>query len=376
LNIKEFGDTVLEHGIGKFRTLETGVYLSKVILLSPDAVPDASKLPTMKVIIPVAGIGSKLRPHTHTQPKALVPVAGKPILSHIVDSLVRAGMTDFIFIIGYLGDKVEAYIRANYPFLQTTFLLQEPREGTGHAVWLARDLVRTEDELMIALGDTVFDVDLKSIVSFPGSTLGVKRVEDPRNFGVAEVDESGNIRRLVEKPSIPKSNLALVGLYKIKEGKKLMEALDRNISENIRSYNEFQLTDAIEVMIRGGEIFSTFPVENWYDCGNKESLLETNAVLLQKEAPAPPARNFPNTIIIPPVSIAPNCRISNSIIGPKVSIGDNTIINYSILSDSIIGSYAQLENAVLHHSVIGSDASLRGMSQSLNLGDNTEIDFG
>lgn len=330
----------------------------------------------MKVIIPVAGIGSKLRPHTHTQPKALVPVAGKPIISHIVDNLVSAGMEEFIFIIGYLGDKVEEYIRRNYPFIKVTFILQEPREGTGHAVWLAREHVQEGDELMIALGDTIFDVNLGGVLSQSGSALGVKRVDDPRNFGVAETDGDGFIHHLIEKPAIPKSNLALVGLYKIKEGKMLMDALEENITRNIRSYNEFQLTDAIDVMIRKGAKIKTFPVENWYDCGNKESLLETNAVLLQKDVLHPPSKSYPNTIIIPPVSIAPNCKISNSIIGPMVSIGDNTIINYSILSDSIIGSYSQLENAVLHQSVIGSDASLRGLSQSLNLGDNTEIDFG
>lgn len=330
----------------------------------------------MKVIIPVAGIGSKLRPHTHTQPKALVPVAGKPILSHIVDNLREVGMKDFIFIVGYLGDKVEDYIRSTYPDIHATFLLQEPREGTGHAVWLAREYVNDSDELLIALGDTIFDVDLKEVLQLPDSSLGVKRVDDPRNFGVAEVNEDNYIVHLIEKPPIPKSNLALVGLYKIREGKELMSALDELITRNLRSHNEFQLTDAIEIMIRKGARVQTFAVENWYDCGNKESLLETNAVLLQKNPSATVDTTFPNTIIIPPVSIAANCKISNSIIGPKVSIGENTIIDYSILTDSIIGSYSQLENAVLHHSVIGSDASLRGLSQSLNLGDNTEIDFG
>jgi glucose-1-phosphate thymidylyltransferase len=330
----------------------------------------------MKVIIPVAGIGSKLRPHTHTQPKALVPVAGKPILSHIVDNLREVGMKDFIFIVGYLGDKVEDYIRSTYPDIHATFLLQEPREGTGHAVWLAREYVNHGDELLIALGDTIFDVDLKEVLQLPDSSLGVKRVDDPRNFGVAEVNEDNYIVHLIEKPPIPKSNLALVGLYKIREGKELMLALDELITRNLRSHNEFQLTDAIEIMIRKGARVQTFAVENWYDCGNKESLLETNAVLLQKNPSATVDTTFPNTIIIPPVSIAANCKISNSIIGPKVSIGENTIIDYSILTDSIIGSYSQLENAVLHHSVIGSDASLRGLSQSLNLGDNTEIDFG
>lgn len=330
----------------------------------------------MKVIIPVAGIGSKLRPHTHTQPKALVPVAGKPILSHIVDNLIEAGMREFFFIVGYLGDKVETYIRTSYPGIEATFILQEPREGTGHAVWLARDHVKDEDELVIALGDTIFDVNLREILQIKESALGVKRVDDPRSYGVAEVDQDGYILHLVEKPPIPKSNLALVGIYKIREGKMLMGALNDLISRNQRSHNEYQLTDAIEVLIQNGAKVRSVPVENWFDCGNKESLLETNAVLLKKESVRIRTYNFPNTIIIPPVSIADHCRISNSIIGPNVSIGDNTIINYSILKDAIIGSYSELENAVLHHSIIGSDASLRGLSQSLNLGDNTEIDFG
>ncbi len=330
----------------------------------------------MKAIIPVAGIGSKLRPHTHTQPKALVPVAGKPILSHIVDKLVSTGVNDFIFIIGYLGDKIEEYIKSNYPSLKTSFVLQDPREGTGQAVWLTKDLINENEELIIALGDTIFDVDLKEIIESSGSLLGVKKVLDPRNFGVAELDETGIIRHVIEKPPIPKSNLALVGIYKIKETKQLYEALEHMITKNQRTQGEFHLTDAIMLMISDGVIFKTFPVENWYDCGVKDNLLETNAMLLKKNCKPVEADKYPNTIIIPPVSIADTCQISNSIIGPNVSIGENTIINYSILKDSIIGSYSELENAVLHHSVIGSDASLHGLSQSLNLGDSTEIDFG
>jgi len=330
----------------------------------------------MKVIIPVAGIGSKLRPHTHTQPKALVPVAGKPILSHIVDNLIEAGVREFIFIIGYLGNKVEDYIRAHYPGIETRFVLQEPREGTGHAVWLARNLIEEKDEVIIALGDTIFDVQLREVLHQSDSMLGVKKVDDPRNFGVAELDSDGIIRNLIEKPPIPKSNLALVGIYKIREGRKLMLALEEIIEQNHRTYGEFHLTDGIMRMIEKGSIIKTFPVENWYDCGNKESLLETNAVLLKKGNGHPVKHNFENTIIIPPVSIADHCKISNSIIGPNVSIGDHTTLNYAILKDAIIGSYSSIENAVLHHSVIGSDAGLHGLSQSLNLGDSTEIDFG
>jgi len=205
----------------------------------------------------------------------------------------------------------------------------------------------------------------------------VKKVDDPRSFGVAELAENGCIKNLVEKPPIPKSNLALVGLYKIKEARLLMDTLEENIRNNVRTYEEFQLTDGILRMIQKGVIMKTFAVENWFDCGTKDSLLETSAVLLKKTlSQSQAAYAFENTIIIPPVSIAEHCKISNSIIGPNVSIGDHSIINYSILKDAIIGSYSELQNAVLHHSVIGSDACLHGLSQSLNIGDSTEIDFG
>jgi glucose-1-phosphate thymidylyltransferase len=330
----------------------------------------------MKVIIPVAGIGSRLRPHTHTQPKALVPVAGKPILSHIVDALIKEGFEDFIFIIGYMGEKVEWFIKDKYKNIHSHFVVQEPREGIGHAVWLSRNLLNPNDEILIVLGDTIFDIDIKSIIKQPGSLLGVKRTEDPRSFGVTELDSEGYITRLIEKPSIPKSNLALVGIYKILESAKLMRAIDFNIRNNIRTLNEFHLTDGLMRMIEeDGVKIKTFPVQNWYDCGAKTSLLETNAILLKKNQGNLPKQEYNNTIIIPPVSIAEGCVISNSIIGPNVSIGEKTNINYSILKDSIIGSYSELKDVVLHQSVVGSDAYLKGLCQSLNIGDSTEIDF-
>ena len=330
----------------------------------------------MKIIIPVAGIGSKLRPHTHTQPKALVPVAGKPILSHIVDHLVNSGFNDFIFIIGYLGDKIEEYIKSKYPKLNTSFIVQEPREGTGHAVWLAREKVMGDDELLIALGDTIVDYDLKALQQYSHSMLGIKKVDDPRQFGVAETDEAGIITKLYEKPVIPKSNLALVGVYMIKHASKLMDALDHIIKNDMRHNGEFHLTNGIQRMITQGEKIGTFQVGNWFDCGGKNNLLETNAVLLKRNTEVERKNyTFPNTIIIHPVSIADNCDISDSIIGPNVSIGENSIVKHSIIRESIIGSYSQLETAILHQSVVGSDAYLKGLSQSLNIGDSTEIDF-
>ena len=329
----------------------------------------------MKIIIPVAGIGSKLRPHTHTQPKALVPVAGKPILAHIVDSLVDAGFDDFIFIIGYLGDKIESYISEKYPKIKSSFVIQEPREGTGHAVWLAADLVAGNEEILIVLGDTIVDFDLKSVLAKNTSSLGVKKVDDPRNFGVVEVDNDGFITRMAEKPNIPKSNMALVGVYLIKESTNLMQILDNMIKNQLKKRDEYSLTDAIMKMVETGTRISTFQVGNWYDCGSKGNLLETNAVLLKRVSNNQKKYEFSNTIIIEPVSIASDCVISDSIIGPNVSIGERTIVKSSIIRNSIIGSFSQLETAVLEQSVVGSDAYLKGLSLSLNIGDSTEIDF-
>jgi glucose-1-phosphate thymidylyltransferase len=166
----------------------------------------------MKAIIPVAGAGTKLRPHTYTQPKALIPLAGKTVLSIIIDQCHEAGINDFIFIVGYLGEKIQDYVKARYPKLTCHFVYQNERYGTGHAIDLAKEIVG-DDEIFIVLGDTIAEYDLAEVLKSPYSMLGVKKVDDPRNFGVAEIEETGFISRVVEKPAIPKSNMALVGLY-------------------------------------------------------------------------------------------------------------------------------------------------------------------
>jgi glucose-1-phosphate thymidylyltransferase len=329
----------------------------------------------MKAVIPVAGIGTRLRPHTHTQPKALIPIAGKPIIGHIIDSLVQAGITEYVFIIGYMGDKIESYISAQYPNINAHFVIQTTGKGTGHAIWLAKEQLQS-DELLIVLGDTIADVNITELIAKTDTTLCVKKVDDPRLFGVAEMNTDGTIKRLIEKPSIPKSNLALVGIYRVKESAKLFEAIEYNMQQKITSQNEFHLTDALMRMIETGVVMRTVDVDNWFDCGKKEILLDTNATLLKRLNYDYTKYKFENTIIIPPVFIGENCNISNSIIGPNVSVGDNAILNYAVLKDSIIGPYAQIEYAILDRSVIGNDALLKGMKQSLNIGDSTEINFG
>jgi glucose-1-phosphate thymidylyltransferase len=331
----------------------------------------------VKAIIPVAGAGTKLRPHTYTQPKALIPIAGKTILSFIVDQLQEAGIKEFIFVVGYLGEKIHDYVQYAYPHLTTHFVYQNERHGTGHAVRLTQEIVQG-DEVMVVLGDTICEYDVKEIVNSPHNMLGVKKVDNPRIFGVAELNEDDMVERVVEKPAIPKSNMALVGLYKIRESWILFECLSQIIDEEIKTNGDYNLTDALQCMINRGAKFKAFRVKNWFDCGKKETLLESNATLLKKFGgnTNPVSHAFENTIIIPPVSIGTGCSIKNAIIGPHVAIGSNTIVNYSIIRDSIIGSYTSLYEVVLDNSLIGSDASVKGLSRNLNIGDNTEIDFG
>lgn len=333
----------------------------------------------MKVVIPVAGAGTRLRPHTYTQPKPLLPVAGKPIICFIVDKLAEAGLTDFVFVIGYLGDKVRDFIEHRYPNLKTEFVYQEHREGSGHAVWTAHEAIEDEDEVFIAFGDTIFDADLKQMLDCPFSCIGVKKVDDPREFGVAEFDERGFVSRMVEKPRIPKSNMAIVGLYKIKEVNALLRAVEHLMQTNQRTVGEIQLTDALQYILQQGVPFQAIPVNNWFDCGRKEVLLETNAMLLGQRGYATDAFSLPvfeNTIIIHPVAIGENCHIANSILGPHVTIGNNVTVNSAVIKDSIIGNFASIDEVVLRHSVVGIDAVIKGRNLSLNIGDNTEIDFG
>lgn len=331
----------------------------------------------MKAIIPVAGAGTKLRPLTYTQPKALIPIAGKTILGVIVDQLVDAGVDEFVFVIGYLGEKIQRYIDRTYPNLKRTFVTQNDRRGTGHAIWLTRDAVG-DDEVMIVLGDTVCDYNVKDVLKSSVSQIGVRKVDDPRRFGVAELNDKDNVVRMVEKPLIPKSNMAMVGIYYIKETAAMYAALGKHLSQPADENGEYHLTSALQHMQEEGITLHGFRVNNWFDCGKKETLLSTNATLLKQMEDEHPKRHqntYNNSVIIHPVNIADGCKISNSIIGPNVTIGEDTKIESSIVRDSIIGSYAELHHVVLNSSIIGSDAYVRGLSQSLNIGDNTEIDL-
>lgn len=330
----------------------------------------------MKAIIPVAGAGTKLRPHTYTQPKALIPLAGKTVLSIIVDQLKDAGVNEFIFVVGYLGDKIQDYVKQTYPTITAHFVHQTDRQGIGHAIRLTRNIVDS-DEAIIVLGDTICDYDVHALLGSETSMVGVRKVDDPREFGVAEMDEEANVNHVVEKPQIPKSNMALVGVYKIKETDLMFDCLEANMKQGLRTRGEYSITDALDCMIKKGAKFKAFKVDSWFDCGKRETLIESNCTLLKKfGAKTERSAQYENTVFIQPVSIGTGCTIKNSIIGPNVTIGDTTVVDSSIVKNSIIGSFSNLFDIVLDFSLIGSDTTIRGETRTLNIGDNTDIDLG
>lgn len=329
----------------------------------------------MKAIIPVAGTGARLRPLTYTQPKPLIPVAGKPILSYMIEKLLDIGVQEFVFVIGYLGEKIKDFVEQTYPGIDKQFVVQQERLGSGHAVWTAKDKFRDADEVVIFFGDVIIETDFRMVMETPGSVIGVKKVQDPREFGIVELNDNGAVVRVTEKPRIPKSDLAMVGFYKITEVQVLIDALDYYVF-NMETDDELPLTDALMRMMQQGVPFTPVTVDRWFDCGKKEVLLETNALLLRRDDYDPESvPTFDNSIIIHPVSIGIGCQIANSIIGPHVTIGHNARISDAIVKDSIIGNFAALNEVILRHSVIGNDTSIIGMKHSLNIGDNTEIDF-
>lgn len=321
----------------------------------------------MHALIPVAGIGTRLRPFTHTLPKVLVNVAGKPILGHIMDALMAQNVESATIITGYKGDLVEDYVRSTYD-LPCTFIEQEEMLGLGHAIWVARESLADEPVLII-LGDTVFDVDLSVLHTSAFSSLGIKHVDDPRRFGVV-IQDGPFVTRLVEKPETPVSTMAIVGLYYIKHPRLLRECLQELIDKDIRTKDEFQLTDALQLMVDRGEKFTTFAVDGWHDCGKPETLLETNRFLLnQRSAPATP----PGCVVIPPVHIDPTAVVEHSVIGPYASVSRGSVVRNSIVRDSIICDNATVNDITLEQSIVGENADVSGRFASINIGDASVI---
>lgn len=330
----------------------------------------------MKVIIPLAGLGKRLRPHTHTRPKPLVHVAGKPLLGHLLDQLLPYGIEEYVFIVGYLGEQIIDYVNANY-HIQSTFYDQKELNGQAGAVYLARQ--RVSNDGLIIFGDTLFDhheTGFDSLESIKeDGLLYVKEVDDPRRFGVVVTNHLGEVVQLIEKPKEPPSKLVNVGIYYVKEMDKLYNSIEMLMSE--KKEGELYLLDALNVLVNNKMRFTTRPIQGWLDCGTKESLLETNRVLLSQKSlqTLVIAGELKLSQIIPPVSIDIGATIVNSVVGPYVSIGRNAEIIDSRIANSIINPYARVHKAVLEHTIVGERASVMLGSTQLDVGDDCQIGF-
>ncbi|MFO7768290.1 MAG: sugar phosphate nucleotidyltransferase [bacterium] len=325
----------------------------------------------MKALIPAAGVGTRLRPHTYTVPKALLDVAGKPILGHIVDRLLEAGIDEICFVVGYKGEEIRRWAEEQYE-IPMHFVEQTERLGLAHAVLQAEELIG-EEPVFIILGDTLYEADLESVIERGANSLGVMEVEDPRRFGVV-VAEGERVVRLVEKPDEPISHLAIAGLYHIADTRDLMEACRRLVEEDIRTRGEYQLTDALSLMLEGGSVFRVFSLQAWYDCGVPETVLATNRALLEKSG-GKARRTEGDAIIVPPVHIGEGVVLEHAVVGPYVSLDDGVQIRESVVRNSIIGSRAEVRGAVLDGSLVGDNAVVRGRPMALNVGDSAEIDY-
>jgi len=324
----------------------------------------------INVIIPAAGVGTRLRPHTYTVPKALLPVAGRPILAHILDRVSRLPDLGTVrIIIGFLGEQIEAYVRNRYD-MQVKFVRQDELLGLGFAVHLALEDTPDDSPVLVVLGDTILDVNLAEFTSASDDTLGVKEVDDPRRFGVIETD-GAYIKRLVEKPAHPPSNMAIVGLYGIQSTPLLRQCLKEVVALAKTSAGEIQMTDALQLMVEKGSRMRAVRVDGWFDCGKVETLLETNRYLLGKN---PLGYDLDGSLIISPVYIAPSALVERSVIGPFVSIGDYARIADSMVRNSIIADAANVSRCILEDSVIGAGAIVERDAEQLNVSNWSSVD--
>jgi glucose-1-phosphate thymidylyltransferase len=318
----------------------------------------------MKVMILTAGLGTRLRPHTYSKPKPLVSVAGKPVLAHIIDDLLDIQIDELICVTGYLGDQIESFVRGRYT-MPLRFLVQKEMRGQADAIYLAKDFA--EGPMLVVFGDGLVGIDKARLNAHPDEgIIYCQEVEDPSRFGVAVVD-GDKITRLVEKPSTPVSNLAVVGFYYVSEARRLMEAITHMMEHNIQTKGEYYLADALQIMIERGEVFHAETVSMWRDCGTIDALLDTNRYLLENGHSRDEA--VTNSVIVPPVYIGPGAKVENTVLGPHVSLGAGAVVRNALISDSIINAGAQITGAILTGSVIGDKAVVTGAGQELNVGD-------
>ncbi len=332
----------------------------------------------MKIIIPMAGIGKRMRPHTLTIPKPLIPIAGKAIAQRLVEDLIKAiekPVEEIAFIIGDFGKEVEESllsIATNLNTKGTTYYQHEPL-GTAHAVFCAKPSL--SGEIVVAFADTLFRTN-KMLTNNSDAIIWVKEVENPSQFGVVKTTNELVITDFIEKPKLPVSNLAIVGIYYFKEGEKLLHEINSIIENNIVVNGEYQLTDALQSMKNKGYSLKANLIDEWFDCGNKDATLDTNKRILElsiNEELILKTSKIVNSVVIPPCFVDDSVVIENSVIGPYVSVGKETVVKNCIIKESIIQRFSHVENLILNRSIVGNNSDIIGKYKNLNVGDYNSL---
>ncbi|MSR21978.1 MAG: nucleotidyl transferase [Gemmatimonadetes bacterium] len=329
----------------------------------------------MRAIIPLAGKGTRLRPHTLTIPKPLIRIGGRPVMSYILDDLKELGIEEVVFVVGYLREEVEAYISREYPGFTSHYVVQEVQDGTAGAVALAEPWA--DEDLLILFVDTLFEADLSLIRTLPTGWSGIiwaKEVEDYQRFGVIVTDQDGAMTRIVEKPTEPVSKLANIGLYYIRDSALLFQGIRHVLSVPPGPSGEFFLTDAFQYMVDRGAKIRTAPVGGWYDCGKVETLLETNHhLLLTTRGGIDPGATLERCEIVGPVRVEAGARLVNVALGPNVTVERGVHIRDSAIRDSIVGQGSVVRGCHLHDSIVGKESRLDGVTGRVNLGAFSEL---
>jgi len=332
--------------------------------------------PTLKIVVPMAGFGSRMRPHTWSRPKQLLRVANNTALGHVLDTLSTVpdpNNVEFIFIIGYLGEQMKPYMDANYPQCKVHYIWQREMKGQSHAIYQCKNLL--DGPMLMVFADTLIETNLSFLANEQAKGVAwTKIVPDPRRFGVAEVGADGWVKRLIEKPPTMENNLAVVGFYYFADSLQLLSAIEEQMARNVQLKNEFFLADAVNILLERGLKMKTVQVDFWLDTGTPDATLNTNSFLLDHGRDnTSEAASRPGVAVIPPVYIHPSARVEASVIGPHTALGANVTVSGSVIRSSIVEDHAEITHSILDTSLIGKRAKVGGVTGSVNVGDDCVV---
>lgn len=338
----------------------------------------------MKTIILLGGYGTRMRPHTWSRPKPLLRLAGNTVLGHILERMRDVTQDEVIFVVGYKADQIEAWVRAQYPEMNSRFVLQEEPLGQAHAVWLCRDYLQDDDELVLAFGDAIIDAEFDAMRQMAqreavDAIFMVVEIDDPRGHGVVVLDDDGSVQRFIEKPDNVEHKLLVTGLNWFRHSSQLAQAVETVMDEGRQTLGEFFMADAYRVMLENGAHIRTMPAQRWVDTGQPQNMLTANARLLAVGYSTPEAieRSYAEDFtVLPPVFLHPDATVEGSVIGPYVSIEAGATVRGAVLRNCVIEGQAVVENCVLDGALVGEHCDVQGQPRALFIGDNSRVEIG